>query len=395
MRSDSLLILGASARAAAFSAARCGLSPHAVDRFADRDLASLGPVALVEDYPAGLERAARQYPPMPWIYTGALENCPQLVDRIARERPLYGNSGEVLTAVRDPWRVADVLVSDGWEAPRLGQTPHGGAPLRWVCKPLRSAGGNRMQFAGSPGADPGGTSRPQHKQDPAEGRCYYQEYIEGIPCSGAFVAAGGMSRLLGMTQQLVGCAWAGADRFRYVGSVGSSFWGPSLLRQAEGIGETLARHFRLRGLFGVDFILHGERLWTVEVNPRYTASLEVLERGAPLRVIEHHVRACRDNELTEIHPATETPARAVWGKAICYARANLQFPECVAALCRFARLNPTKLSDVPQGLTEIPAGQPIITVWAEGGTSKEVIAQLADRAERVGTFLLSQSRPVS
>ena len=394
MRSDSLLILGASARAAAFSAARCGLSPHAVDRFADRDLAKLCPVTLVEDYPAGLERAARHYPPMPWIYTGALENCPELVDRIACGRPLYGNPGEVLTRVRDPWRVAEVLRSGGWEAPRLSPTPDRVATLRWVCKPLHSAGGNRMRFADPRRAGVGGTSRPQHKKDPAGGSCYYQEFIEGLPCSGAFVAAGGTSQLLGMTQQLVGCDWAGADGFRYVGSIGLPSWKTSVLRQAENIGETLARHFRLRGLFGVDFILQGERLWTIEVNPRYTASLEVLERGTPLRVIEHHVRACRDKELAEIRGAGETPAQTLWGKAICYALADLQFPESVAALCRFAGLNLTEISDLPQGMTGIPAGQPIITVWAEGGTSEEVVARLAERAERVGTFLLSHSRPV-
>jgi hypothetical protein len=47
----SLTIVGASARAAAFSAARAGFEPYAIDHFADRDLAELCPAVRVERYP--------------------------------------------------------------------------------------------------------------------------------------------------------------------------------------------------------------------------------------------------------------------------------------------------------------------------------------------------------
>ncbi len=38
--------------------------------------------------------------------------------------------------------------------------------------------------------------------------------------SAVFLAAGGSAVLLGVTRQLVGCRWAGATGFRYVGSIG-------------------------------------------------------------------------------------------------------------------------------------------------------------------------------
>src|SRR3954451_15729091 len=84
-----VLILGASARAAAWSALRAGLSPSAADLFADRDLAAVALCRQVRraDYPEGLIGASEFMPPSPWFYTGALENRPGLVSRLARTRP--------------------------------------------------------------------------------------------------------------------------------------------------------------------------------------------------------------------------------------------------------------------------------------------------------------------
>ena len=47
------------------------------------------------------------------------------------------------------------------------------------------------------------------------------------------------------------------------------------------LGLDLARGCGLRGLFGVDFVLSEGVPWPVEINPRYTASVEVLEYADP------------------------------------------------------------------------------------------------------------------
>ena len=58
---------------------------------------------------------------------------------------------------------------------------------------------------------------------------------------------------------------------------------PVPLDQPQAICSRLAAAFGLRGPFGVDFIWDGERAWVVEVNPRPTASLEVIEAAEPAR----------------------------------------------------------------------------------------------------------------
>src|SRR5436305_9759061 len=110
---QTLVIIGASARAAAYSALRAGFAPLACDLFADVDLKRICAAERVRDYPHGLAPAAAGYPTAPWLYTGGLENHPDLVDEIARDRPLLGVPGEVLRAVRDPFRVAAAMKKHG------------------------------------------------------------------------------------------------------------------------------------------------------------------------------------------------------------------------------------------------------------------------------------------
>ena len=122
--SERLLIVGASARAAAFSARRAGIKPLAADLFGDVDLQCCCPTLRVECYPLGLIDALRkidhswQLGRTPWMITGALENQPDLVEQMAAEWPLYGNRAEVLRSIRDPAMLADALSAGGFLYPQ-------------------------------------------------------------------------------------------------------------------------------------------------------------------------------------------------------------------------------------------------------------------------------------
>ena len=52
----------------------------------------------------------------------------------------------------------------------------------------------------------------------------------------------------------------------------------------------LAKRFSLAGLFGVDAIVNDEGVWTVEINPRYTASMELVEPSLDASLVDLHVR---------------------------------------------------------------------------------------------------------
>ena len=138
-----LAIVGASARAAAFSAIRAGYEVVAADLFADADLARVAAVTRISNYPEGLADWLAATECDAWMYTGALENYPDLVDRMAAIRPLLGNSGAPLRDVRDPMKLQLALTGAGMLFPETRTSP-AGLPLdgSWLCKTYGGASGS-------------------------------------------------------------------------------------------------------------------------------------------------------------------------------------------------------------------------------------------------------------
>lgn len=368
-----ILILGASTRAAAFSASRASLQPAAIDLFADRDLAAVGPVLRIarQQYPKGLAALSRTLPPAPWIYTGGLENHPDLVDRIAVDRPLWGNGGAVLRAVRDPFGLAAGLRRWGLPCPEVRRSPRG-LPRdgSWLVKPIGSAGGvgvHRLDAEAEAEAEDAG--RP----------CYFQERIPGPAFSAVFVACADRAMLAGVTRQLLGRPGA---PFAYAGSLGPWPLTASELLRIDALGVVLARSFGLLGLFGVDLILRDGHPWPVEVNPRYTASVEVLELALGCSLLSAHRQAWDPQAVPARPSAPPGPPRCV-GKRILYAPARCRFPDLQVWRLRTSELvGLPRLGDIPPAATEFEPGEPVATVFAAAESPEDCRLALDRRAAR-------------
>ncbi|NLX55475.1 MAG: ATP-grasp domain-containing protein [Planctomycetaceae bacterium] len=384
--SEHLFIAGGSVRAAAQSAVRAGFRVTAADRFCDRDLADSCEAVLVSDYPAGILPLAQQLAPTAWLYTGGLENEPDLVDAVSHRHHLLGLPGSVLRQLRDPWQLSDVLARDGLRFPRPVPRPPHGVAGRWLVKPVRSCGGARIRWF-DPRRDAGGTA-PCSAPDPGlaasrgGGVTYYQPWIRGPAHGIIFLAAHGSATLLGVTRQLVGCVWAGAGGFQYVGSIGPIACDALTLRTLQRIGDCLAAAFPLCGLVGVDTIFAGTEIWTIEVNPRYTAAVEVLERATGVAAIGQHWDACQSGRLPS---PTAVPAAPMYGKAVVYA-----LRECTIGAAFYERLEAARgswdddaFADLPQLGTVLRAGQPILTVFAQGSDARTVHRRLRCLARTV------------
>src|SRR6185436_19377899 len=118
----------------------------------------------------------------------------------------------------------------------------------------------------------------------------------------------------------------------------------------------------LQGLFGVDAILNPEGIWIVEVNPRYTASLEVLERAVRIQTVALHIDACLKKRVA---PNTATEPDAVHGKAVLYADRPVTITPGFAEWTQHLNCgydNPT-IADIPMVGTSIAATHPICTVF--------------------------------
>ncbi len=370
--SESLLIVGASARAAAFSALRAGLQPRCVDLFADLDLQRRCTVARLDDpYPEGFLRFLESGQSGSWMYAGGLENWPSVVERGARYRTLWGNGASSLSRARDPAFVAAILQSKNLPVPALfAEPPHN---RRWLHKPRRGASGAGIRFGIS--------------EDSSNRENYLQEFIEGEPLALLFLGDGRMARFLGMTRQLVGKSWLHTSPFHYCGNIGPLDTGAIHSPSVEELGRAIASECSLTGIFGIDGILRDGVFFSVEVNPRYTASVEVLEYATGSTLLADHAYVYTHSRLPPPPPASTR--RRIVGKAILFARDDLIFPDEGPWKSELDVPKPVQempgFADIPSAGERIESGKPILTVFASADSPsacEEKLQQIAGDLDR-------------
>jgi predicted ATP-grasp superfamily ATP-dependent carboligase len=384
-------VVGASARAAVGSLLRAGFAAWAADLFTDRDLKRTAPCARcpADDYPDALPRLADTFPPGPVIYTGGLENRPDVVRDLAARRPLWGNPPAVLEAVRDPFRLLDILHGKAFAYPRVrpadGTLPAG----RWLRKPRRSAAGLGI--------------RPAGPQDRPSTSHYLQEYVAGPAMSAVFASTATRCVLLGVTEQLVGEPWLHAPPFRYAGNIGPLAIGWDLSSELTLLGYRLVIATGIRGVWGADFISHDGRAWVVEVNPRYTASVEVLELGGRVAAFGDPTPDPSPEKRGESTPPS-LPGKGAGGlgpphvgKAIYFAPRPVVFPASgpwdADLAGEFHPWRRPAFADIPEPGEVVEVGSPVLTFFAEGSTADECRSRLQSTAADLDHLFGAESSP--
>lgn len=378
-----VLIVGGSTRAAAGSAIRAGYQPVCADLFADLDTRQIAEIIPVRDYPDSLPDDVSRVQADGWFYTGALENRPDLIERMdfatASYGPLMGTSATALRKIRDPFWLAEVQQTAGWPAlairPGSERPPADGT---WMQKPFASAGGRSVSaWDGS-----------QQGLESVE-LTYFQKRCDGHPFSAIFCQTSTGLEFLGLTEALMDAAESHApEPFSYCGSVApwhpnESFEQTNLASQLKFLAEIFAVEAGLRGMFGIDFIFDGTRPWVVEVNPRYTASVEALELSRRQSLVAAFLPDVRNVALEDLVSRKGPTQSRFVAKQILYARDSFTARD----LGEFGVV-PTAwdvpiMADIPVPGTQVQAMWPICTVLAEGATREECFRRLADRVDTV------------
>lgn len=373
MSSREVLIIGASARAAAWSARRAGLNPIAVDLFGDFDLRQIATTFVTphNDWPRGAVATACALTPTLCLYTGALENHPELLEQLASRHSLLGNPSSVVRKVRDPLALTNLLRRNRIEVPDVA-IDHIGLPRNgsWLLKPIASASGWGVRLW-------------EGSIDPPTYPHYFQRRIQGANRSAIFLANQRTCklRLIGVSAQLTGRA---GSPFAYRGNIGPLRITASLRARLLRLGRTLAREFELAGLFGVDFIQRDQVPYPVEVNPRYTASVEVHELATGMPLLVDHIEACIGHDLTEQRPRQRQPADPVVGKWIVTAPCACEFDSRRARLAANDE-RPESFpfhADIPAAGTTFRTGEPVLTLLERAADARSCLSRLKTRAAR-------------
>ncbi|MBW3543021.1 MAG: ATP-grasp domain-containing protein, partial [Planctomycetes bacterium] len=327
-------------------------------------------------------------PPGPWMYTGALENSGRLIETISQSRPLLGNPTDVLQIVRDPFILAEMLREHGhgYAEVRLHHDP---PPVdgSWLIKPWRSAGGRAIRVW-----DGGAVPASAH---------FFQRRLTGLSLSAAYLSTSRETILIGCTRQRIGGhdpsrAMEPPAPFAYCGSIGPMGCDTPAARQSDETARRLATQLGLRGLWGVDFIDTADGPVPVEVNPRYTASMEVLEHALGLPLIDWHCRACVGDSAGDcareaaaaIRESNERHQRGsqrrIVAKTILYAsrpvtgRQLAHLPVALPSPNRAPVEPGTWFADLPAFDILVEKCQPLCTVLAAGSTWRECLRNLSD-----------------
>jgi len=192
--------------------------------------------------------------------------------------------------------------------------------------------------------------------------------------------------LLGLTRQLIGDPVASPPwRFGYCGNIAPVSLPGSAEKLIEKMAAAIAARAQLRGLFGVDFIWDGLTPWVVEVNPRYTASCELLELASGQPLLTEHWRCFLDEPppAPPVFVNRRGGLPAMVGKLILYARRAVTAPDLSRFVQPRSPWTVPFLADVPRGGTRFEPGQPLCTVFATGREAQAVRQKLYRRAARV------------
>jgi uncharacterized protein len=406
-----VVIAGVSARAAAESAARAGFDVTAIDAFADLDQhPAVQSRSIPRPFTArAAARAARSIDCDAVAYLSNFENHPVDVRTLAAGRELWGNPPAVLRRVRDPMCLARALRDRGIAGPEVRLPPtrvarrrasptavadamavrrsfmrrrkqsEGGRPDTtgdvhnpdtttdhpdWLVKPLASGGGHAV--------------RPWHRGIPVPRDCYLQELIAGTPGSVVFVAAAGRAAPLGVSHQLIGDRAFGATGCQYCGNIlAPARDDDALVDAACTLARAVSEEFGLAGVNGIDFVARDGRPYAVEVNPRWTASMELVERAYGLSVFASHAAACADGTLPDFDLVQARRGPRAAGKAVVFAREDVTIGDT------YAWIGDATVRDVPHPGERIHAGRPVCTVFAAGDDRASCYVALVRRADRV------------
>lgn len=350
-----VLIVGVTTRAMAESAAHAGHVVTSLDAFGDLDQhPGVRALSLPRDFgvPFSVDavvHAAETIETDVIAYLSPFENHPAAVERLARGGSLWGNDASVLRQAREPRALNP-----------------GASGNRWLAKPRASGGGHGIRWW-----NPG---------DTVPASSYVQPFVDGVPGSIVFVAAGGRVVPLGLTRQLVGEAAFGASGFRYCGSILTA---GHHLQSAVRAAHDAAIELDLVGVNCIDFIRQDDVAVPIEINPRWSASMELVERAYGVSVFGAHAAACTTGELPSFDLASAARAAEPLGKAVVFARHDITCGDTHAWLA-----DPT-VRDVPHPGEQIAAGCPVSTVFAAGPDDDTCHANLVSRANRVYEVLES------
>jgi len=348
-----VLVAGFATRHVAQSASAAGYDVVAVDHFCDRDLplytSDRIPFSDVEEIPDCIAEMSRRHRVDWLVATSGAET-------LGTPLPVLGNSPGMAARFLDKARVQEFFEAAGIPVP--ARVPEGVFPA--MVKPRSAAGGWRNRVVRSrEELEAWRTEYPE--MDPL-----LQQVVGGTPASVSCLCNGKSAVALACNLQILR-----GDPPAPYGFAGSLT--PLDHPLAERMGVLAARAAAASGCVGsagIDFVL-GDDALAIEVNPRFQATVDTVERALGVNLFRLHADASRG-----ILPSHPFRPRQYAVRQILFAPRALTVREDLLPLV-------PRVADIPWPGTRIAEGDALISVFGWGPTPARALAMRDDTINRV------------
>ena len=362
MAKKQIIIAAISSRAYVQAAIHAGFEVIALDAFADVDTQKYAKKVLQVPIKNGQFEADTFLKVLQKIdlknctglcYGAGFEQQPNLLIEIAQLVPIIGNAPKVVQSCKNPQLLAEFCTHNNMASPTIA-----------FSRPSNTLGWLQKQIGGSGGAHikPVLPLEISIKQN-----VYYQKIQAGTPYSCLFLADGNNSQVIGFNEQW--CHATAVLPYRFGGAVSHADLSENVKTIITEFIAKATQFFGLKGLNSCDFLLHENKVYMLEINPRLSASLQ-LYSAKKGDLFDAHMQACL-GELKQ-WPTVEKQAKAMH---IVYANKAAHVTAKVPAEMDW----PDWVCDIPQPDSEIAAGEPICTVLADARSAKLARKKLMQR----------------
>lgn len=368
-----IVLLGASTRSAAESLARSGASAITIDLFGDQDNQSASLTQHVVRSAADLASTLRLYQDRTVVCCGT---WPGMMDAVQQSGCRSLPSVDAWTSAQQPERLSQAAQQAGLMVPppTTGDAVSANQ-LRVLRKQIDSAGGMGVRWHNA-----------NSQVDSEMARWEFQHWVPGTSLGACFLADPGGVQLIGVCRNLF--SRVGDLPFVYKGSFGPVQLSSVNRHRLLSAARHIASHSGLRGLFNIDFIRRSDdQLFLLEVNPRWTAASELIERGltqsgsiqADESLMQCSIDAMLGRTAGRMMAAESTYGSSRWIKRIVYAIDPVVFDLEMARRCT---RDLGSVHDLPENGAAIPPLHPICTLIAKlptGSSADESSDQVRQR----------------
>jgi predicted ATP-grasp superfamily ATP-dependent carboligase len=353
-----VLIAGFATRHVVQSAWRAGYEVCAIDHFCDQDLTWYSKEWSIfeelDEIPILIEEYCKKHPIEVIITTSGAET-------IAEDPRFCGTPPHTAARFLDKSQIQDFFLENDIPVPRI--LPEGAYPA--FIKPLSGAGGWRNSLVKNEAEE------KAWRELWPEDSYIRQTPLPGIPCSVSCVSDGTVARAVAVNEQFMR-GGTGDRAFGFAGAL-TPFETEEKDRLAD-IAERIVAASGCIGSVGVDFIASDD-IYAIEINPRFQATLDVVEESLGCSIFDLHLGACR-GRVPSVRPS---PVRCV-ARRILFADHDLTVKDDLK------RLAPA-VADIPWKGTEIEEGSAVISVYGRGPSRTEALRLLDKTITEVREYM--------